>query len=65
MGHLLAPRKSAEEMSRMSYLISGTEEMPISSWRSQVTRGELRVGRNDTASSHRCEPGSSGSSDHD
>ena len=30
-------------MSRMSHLISGTEEMLISSWRSQVTRGEEQV----------------------
>ena len=37
---LLVPQKSAEEMSRMSHLISGAEEMLISLWRSQVTRGE-------------------------
>jgi hypothetical protein len=31
---------AGEEMSILSHLISSTEEMLISSWRSQVTRGE-------------------------
>jgi hypothetical protein len=34
------PQKSAEEMSRMSHLISSVEEVLISSWQSQVTRGK-------------------------
>ena len=34
------PKNLFEEMDRMSHLISGIEETLISSWRSQVTRGE-------------------------
>ena len=42
--HLLltinSPENLSEEMFRMSHLISGTKERLISSWQSQVTRGE-------------------------